>query len=333
MQVEGGLESVQMEVFQQVRGVGEEFLFPGISRPPLAMSRRVPVLALRASSHLPGFVPVHIDNHHVCRNVEVAEMPGKVYKFIIGIQPVAAPPVAQGVFGRKRNLSGNLGEVAHCGDVIVAVSEQIPVYPVSAGTFRHPIFPVGGSPFEEMPAAFVDERPAVSGSDSLVERIFSILTVFLRPYIIETVKRPGRSEQVSGVVHAGVPCLFPSRHPELYFQVVPVESACSGIGQSHCVRGDYGPSGIPAYLESGDRQVAVDYAEARPVFEDSVFRPFQTDKPRSENGETGFPGHDLRFFLRYRTELLLRTCADGGQAAGQDGRQNPMESHNCLGLK
>ena len=112
-----------MQLGEEILRVREEFFLPGETCPanPLAEF----VLLILGLELGPGLVPVHIDNHHIHRDIVGFEGFRKVKQLVIGVFPIAAPPVAECVFRRERNASGYLCEVTESRCVVVTVTEEV----------------------------------------------------------------------------------------------------------------------------------------------------------------------------------------------------------------
>ncbi len=66
------------------------------------------------------------------------------------------------------------------------VSEEVKVLPLARGPVLHPIFPVRIHRYEYLAGAFVQDGPAVTGNNTLVERFPGIaVTVFCPLAVLE----------------------------------------------------------------------------------------------------------------------------------------------------
>ena len=295
MEVEGRFETEVVEVLQVVGRVREEGGIPGVAGPADALAEFI--LGRVRAPERPGLVPVHVEDHHVDRDAEGADLLAEVHEFEVGILPEPAPPVAEGILRRQGNAPGHLREIADGSLVIMAVGEHVEVLPVAGRAVGNPVLPVALHGDEHLAGALVDDGPAVTGSDAFVKGI-PCLGVVTRI----AVERAGRAEQVPAVVHAGMPGDLLGNGPALLVgtrgeaecngQVPFVELAVAFVGQGHIggPDGDFLPGA--ADLEGRDGQPAVHDAERRPVLEQPVLRPFHPDQPGSQDGEAGVAGRD-----------------------------------------
>ena len=184
MQVQRGFKPKIMKILQAVFRVREKFLLPGIASPADPLAKLV--LWSLVPPKRPGLVPIHIQNHHIDRDVQRADLLSKPHELEVRILPETAPPVAKGIFRRHRDASPDLGEVGDGSLVVVTVGEQVKVLTISRVTVGDPIFPIGIDRHEYLPVRLVDDRPSVTRGDSLVIRFLGLDTV-------TTVQRPRRS--------------------------------------------------------------------------------------------------------------------------------------------
>ena len=155
-----------------------------------------------------GIMPVHVDNHYVERYLIGLEVVNELAEFLVGVEPVARPPVAERVARGKRNFSGKEGVILQGFLVIMAVSHEIPVLAAVLRAFLYP-FPVLVA-VEQEAFGVINESPAVGGQESVLERQlfagfgFFHISLHLR-VAVHAVKRAERSLEVAG--------LFLTRYP------------------------------------------------------------------------------------------------------------------------
>ena len=196
MQVQRGFKPKIMKILQAVFRVREKFLLPGVASPTDPLAKLV--LRCLVPPKRPGLVPIHIQNHHIDRDVQRADLLSKPHELEVRILPETAPPVAKGIFRRHRDASSDLGEVGDGSLVVVTVGEQVKVLTISRVTFGNPIFPIGIDRHKDLSVRLIHDGPAVPRDDSLVVRFLGLGTV-------ATVQRPRRSEQIAAVIHPRMP--------------------------------------------------------------------------------------------------------------------------------
>ena len=109
MQVQRGFKPKIMKILQAVGRIREKFLLPGVASPADPLTKLV--LRCFVPPKRPGLVPIHIQNHHVDRDVQRADLLSKPHELEVRILPETAPPVAKGIFRRHRNTTSDSGEV------------------------------------------------------------------------------------------------------------------------------------------------------------------------------------------------------------------------------
>ena len=160
MEVQGCLVAQVVYLAQELLRIREELFLPAVAGPAYPLSELV---LRRILGHKgKGLVPVHVYHHHVDRNVVGAYFPGQIDELEIRILPIAAPPVAEHIFRRKRNAAGYFRKVGERRLVVVSVCEYVKVLPVCAVAAGNPVVPVGIHGLEEMSRALVHYRPAVA---------------------------------------------------------------------------------------------------------------------------------------------------------------------------
>ena len=158
-------------------------------------------------------MPIHVDDEYVSGNTIRIEMVGEVNEFCIGIQPVPAPPVTEGIFGRQRDTSRHLGEISKRFCVFVPVSENIPVNPVSFRSGIHPIFPVAVCRDQHMSCGLINDCPSIARNHPFVVRIVGNASVGEYSRGIKTVQGAAGAKQVAGIVRSGLPDFPDGRGP------------------------------------------------------------------------------------------------------------------------
>ena len=144
VEIQSHLQPFILQKVHKLAWVREYALVPGPSGP--------------SSATFVGIVPVHIDNEHVKRNVVCVELVNQCPHFLVGICPIAAPPVSEGETWRKRHLACKDCEILESCLVVVAVCHKVPVLALLVLSLLHP-GPLGI--IEEITVGFVDQSPAV----------------------------------------------------------------------------------------------------------------------------------------------------------------------------
>ena len=125
VQVEGNLQVVVIEVFEQTAVVGEKLLVPGPACP--------------ATTVLLGVVPVHINHEHIKGEAIVAQVFGKIAHLLVGVEPVARPPVAESIARRQRHLPCKARIVLQSTLIVGAIGHEVPVLSVGVLSLGHPL--------------------------------------------------------------------------------------------------------------------------------------------------------------------------------------------------
>ncbi len=113
VQVQCRAQSLIVQPLNEPIRIREEFAVPGVAGP--------------AIGGVSGFgdVPVHVDDADGEWNLFGAEILHQGFQFLLGVGPVAAPPVAKDVAWDHRNGSTDAGEITQAGSNVRAVSEEV----------------------------------------------------------------------------------------------------------------------------------------------------------------------------------------------------------------
>ena len=190
----------------EVLGRGEQLAFPRVARPADALAVLV-ALGVDARQ-TPRVVPLHVDYQNVDRYGEALYLLDQPHQLVVGVLPVAAPPVAEGILGRQGLTSADAHVVGHGGGVVVAVCHDIPVDAVALAAFGDPPAPAGVVVGDDRAGALVEDDPAVARYDAGVERLVEVPAV-------GAVERAHGALQVALVLHAGAPYYLAAVHREL----------------------------------------------------------------------------------------------------------------------
>ena len=109
MKVESSLEPLAMQFCQQALRIGNKVAVPGVAGPAAPLAELVVPKAL--VHRLPGLVPVHIDDEHIGRDVTLAHIFGELEELLVGVDPVAAPPIPEYEPGRQGDIASHLCKV------------------------------------------------------------------------------------------------------------------------------------------------------------------------------------------------------------------------------
>ena len=168
MQVQRGLKAHIVHFPKEALRITDQVTVPGVAGPTDSLPQ---VVFCTTSGARPGLMPVHVDHHDVDGNLPLAEFPPQRQKFIVGVGPVTAPPVAEGIFGRHRNASCHLRIGLQRGLVVVAVSKKIKILHLPRFASLHPLSPVAVIVYEQVSSALVHHGPAVPREDAQFHRI------------------------------------------------------------------------------------------------------------------------------------------------------------------
>ena len=268
------------------------------------------VLDATPGGSLPGLVPVHVDHHDVDGDLPLAELAAECQKFVVGIRPVTAPPIAEGIFGRHRNASRHFREVRQGGLVVVAIRKQVEVLHLPFSARFHPLAPVAVVIHEQMPPALVHNGPAVAREDARFHRVRIIDMVGAGAAI----QRAGCAHQVAVCRQAGMPDHRLPVQFETGLQIVGRERpALVDQGQRAGRDGDAVADAFDSITRHG--QPAVDDRQGGVVFELGFRRPFHADQAVRQDREAGIPRHDLGGGIGYGI-VLGKSRADHRQQQG-----------------
>ena len=123
MQVQCHLQVLFVHEIDEPFGIGNDGTVPRPARPAFG-------------------VPVHIENHHIHRNLVLAHVGGYLHEFVGGVALIFAVPVAQHVERWHRLAACYLREVAQSLAIIVTVAHEIPIYSLFVNGFSHPWNPI-----------------------------------------------------------------------------------------------------------------------------------------------------------------------------------------------
>ena len=156
MQVHRGVDALLVEKTEELAIVGEEVFVPVPARPS-------------ATSLLADGVPVHVDDEDVERDVVLAKPPHQITEVLVGVAPVAAPPIAKGIARRHRHTASEARIALQGSLVVVAVTHEVPVLStLGSRPFLHPV-PVRIA-IEEEALRIIHQRPAVGREQTVLQR-------------------------------------------------------------------------------------------------------------------------------------------------------------------
>ena len=83
-------------------------------------------------------MPVHIEYHHVGRDIVVLQVTHDLTVIVGRIGGILAVPISEDIVGRKGYASGYTDVVGNCLAIVSAVCEKIDIHGMSVGTFVPP---------------------------------------------------------------------------------------------------------------------------------------------------------------------------------------------------
>ena len=187
MEVEGHAQSVVVHKLDESLWIGNGCAVPCPAGPALC-------------------VPVHVEDHHVHRNLVALHVVDNLHKLVGSVALILAVPIAQHEERRHRLTTSHTDEVAQGFLILMTIAEEIPVDGILVGRFGHP-FDTVGIAFEGEGRAtiaalgtwrFVDDTPSCAREDAVLQ--FGALVVTLL-----TVERTCRALQVQSVILARMP--------------------------------------------------------------------------------------------------------------------------------
>ena len=184
MKIKRVSDTSAMKLTEEILRIREEFLLPCPACPADSLVELIPAglstlnswRSLTEEVH-PCLMPVHIDDHHINRNVECLEMICKIKEFIVGVLPITAPPISESILWRKRNPTCNLCKICQGSHIVMTISKHIKVLSVLVIAALHPIFPVAVYRNEEMTLTLIHYSPSVTRKNTLVIRLQSLLSI------------------------------------------------------------------------------------------------------------------------------------------------------------
>ena len=183
-------------------------------------------------------MPVHINDKHVGRHSAVLELVCNLEELIIGICPIAAPPVAQSIFRRHGNLSGDSRKVLKRTGIVVPIGKDIKVLSIASRPLADPFAPVRTVLLQKMPFALIDYCPSVTGQNAVLELFdrgcFRILieTSFFLVSRVDAVERTHSALEVAVCRKSGMPDDILSVQFEADRKVVLVKAVVAAVAQS-----------------------------------------------------------------------------------------------------
>ena len=208
VQVQGDLQAVSMHPVDESFRIGNRRAVPRPAGPALG-------------------VPVHIENHHVHRNLIALHVVHNLHELITGVALILAVPVAQNVERRHRLAASHFREVAQCLLVLMTVAQEVPVNSILVDGLCHPGHPIhiavegkgGGAVAMLRAGRLVNDAPAGTREQTVLQLSALVVTNL-------TVERTRGSLQVHGVVLARIPHHTASVQVEADVQHI---GACSSI--------------------------------------------------------------------------------------------------------
>ena len=86
-------------------------------------------------------MPVHIQNHHISRNLVCFQVCHDITIILCRIRSILTIPISKYIIGRQRNFSCNLSIIGHSLFVIVAITKKISIHSMFVSTGCPPGIP------------------------------------------------------------------------------------------------------------------------------------------------------------------------------------------------
>src|SRR5437016_113200 len=83
-------------------------------------------------------MPIHVDHEDIERHIVLAKAANQVVELAIAIGPVTRPPRSKRKSRRQGNSASDFGEIAERLLVVVPVSKEVQVLPLTGWTLHHP---------------------------------------------------------------------------------------------------------------------------------------------------------------------------------------------------
>ncbi len=300
MEVERHLAALAVQIGKRRRRIGEEVAVPSIARPAPHLAELVPPVG--AVHDVPGLVPLHVDDEHVDGIPDGLHLVDERAHFFVGIEPVAAPPVAERPARRQRDPPRDLDVVSEAALVVVAVGEDREVAVCAGRTLRaldDPLPPVACRLLEERRLRVVHDRHAATRKEALLH---------LRKDVVKSrlaVEGSHRAQKVLPV--------FGERRDAVHDKICFIERAARPL-KRHAAGLDHEPAAALLPGEVHRRHLAVGEGKRGAVFEHAVGAPFATHHSVGERREARASGDDAR-------AGAVRLCGDG-RRSGETAREH-----------
>ena len=217
-----------------------------------------------------GDVPVHIDHAHRQRDAAGLELGHQVEVLLLGIFPIARPPVAQGPARDERHLARHAAELAQAAQVVVPEAKQIEVQVFGVGALGDPALII-----ENQGVRIIHQGPALARHQARVEAHRAV----------DAVQGAGRAHQVGAAAPGAVTPDYPAG--QYLDGKRPGAEAGGGdeISQPQVLGADFDPLRAALHRKSRHRLFAVPKSLAGMVLKFAGRAVFQAEQARSEHGK------------------------------------------------
>src|ERR1700722_2585584 len=130
MQISRSLEPLLMHIGKKTIGIWKQNFIPRITGPAEFVSGCIEFVG--RGKFIERRVPIHVDDQHVEWRVVCAKSLDQLVEFLIAVRPITRPPGTERESRRQRYLSCGFGEIVERASVIVAVTEEVPILPLSS---------------------------------------------------------------------------------------------------------------------------------------------------------------------------------------------------------
>ena len=314
MQVQRHLQPFLMHEVDESLGVGNDRAVPGPARPALG-------------------VPVHVEYHHVHRNLVLPDVGGNLLELDGRVALVLAVPIAQHVERRHGLPTGNLREVAQCLAVLMAVAEEVPVDGLFVHWLSHPGHAVHiavegkrrGAVAALRAGRLVDDAPSRPREQSVLQCLLLVGAVL-------AVEGARGAFQVLRVLHAGMPrhglSLQFERHAQR-LSIVGIDGLAHFVAQRQRVGGNGEPAALFPHLIGRHGQFPVDHGKRGAVFKLPAIAVLNADHLGREHREARTARRHNGLGIGHGVGLILRAQRQQGCQHNYKGKES-FHKHSVL---
>ena len=256
VQIQRSLQMFRLGPVEKLIGVGEKSFFPRVAGLVLEL-----VPGIGFGKEAVGLVPVHIDHQHIERYVVLLEPRHDIAHLVVGVGPVARPPVAEYKTGRQGHLPGKEGKIFQGRLIVGPIGHEIPI--LNRPVFI-PLFDPGKIAVVKQEALrIVDQRPAVAREYTVFQlQLMPGLVALNKCRAVHTVERAGRALQIALLLHTGIPSEGIILILIFYTQIFCRKfSGIQPIGQLQLIGTNNQFPSLYLFLKVGHRQMTVHHHE------------------------------------------------------------------------